>query len=128
MMRFEAYLALVKYSFSGKLLAVQIVVAKRLKVSTHINLLSRNEAWKLRHLQRERVPGPCTIGILGITVGSTLEAPHQPPWRTFHVGLNRMEWWGRVGVGRVRGFVWLQEALRQEKMRHTSLTDGLLEV
>lgn len=31
-------------------------------------------------------------------------------------------------MGRVRGFVWLQEALRQEKMRHTSLTDGLLEV
>lgn len=37
-------LALMKYSFSGKLLAVQIAVAKRLLVPTHINLLSRNDA------------------------------------------------------------------------------------
>lgn len=45
--------ALVKYSFSGKQLAVQIAVAKRLLVPTHINLLSRSEAWQLIHLQRE---------------------------------------------------------------------------
>ena len=37
-------LALVKYAFSGKLLAVQIAVAKRLSVPTHIHLLSRNDA------------------------------------------------------------------------------------
>lgn len=66
-----------KYSFSGKLLAVQIAVAKRLKVSTHVNLLSRNEAWKLRHLYKEKVPGSCTVGFLGIMVGSQLEA--RPP-------------------------------------------------
>lgn len=39
------------------------------------------------------------------------------------------EWDGvEGGVGRVGGFVWLQEALHQERMRQASLTDGLLEV
>lgn len=37
-------LALVKYSISGKLLAVQIAVAKRHLVPPHINLLSRSDA------------------------------------------------------------------------------------
>lgn len=76
-----------KYSFSGKLLAVQIVVAKRLKVPTHVNLLSRNEAWKLRHLHREKVPGPCTVGILGIMVGSQLEARPLASWEDLSRGL-----------------------------------------
>lgn len=62
-------LARVKYSFSGKLLAVQIAVAKRLLIPTHINLLSRNEAWKFIHLQRGEVPGTDTISILRIIVG-----------------------------------------------------------
>lgn len=63
-----------KYSFLGKLLAVGIAVAKRLLVPTHINLLSRNEAYKLVDLQMEGAPGIHTVGILGITVGIKYEA------------------------------------------------------
>ena len=40
---------------------------------------------------------------------------------TFHPGPER------AGV-EMGGFVWLREALHQERMRHASLTDGLLEV
>lgn len=52
--------------------------------------------------------------------------PHRPSWRTFHVGSERDGVEG--GMGKVGGFVWLQEALLQERIRQASLTDGLLEV